>query len=110
MEKPTPNANGADPGELMNVREVHGAIMREWKLPGEGRRRVPWYLRILYIALAIWAYAYLATYSGDFNWAEYEHRASARFKRERLEHQAEVKREKEGAATKPISGATESKP
>jgi len=110
MPKPTPTPNGTDPGELMNVREVHGAIMREWNLPGERKRRVPWYLHLLYFALAIWGYAYLSVYCANFNWAEYEHRPSARWKRERLELRSEATKEKEKAEAKPVSGATGSKP
>ena len=90
-----------DPGELMNVREVHGAILREMNLPGEKMRRVPWYLHLLYVALAFWAYIYLVTYSGNFSWNEYEHRPGARVKREFLARQAEAKRTKAAAEAAP---------
>ena len=89
---PDSKSPNTDPGELMNVREVHGAILREMNLPGEKMRRVPWYLHLLYVALALWAYVYFVHYSGNFDWNEYEHRPDARAKRELLERQAEAKR------------------
>jgi hypothetical protein len=98
---PDSKSPNTDPGELMNVREVHGAILREMNLPGEKMRRVPWYLHLLYVALALWAYVYLVTYSGKFSWNEYEHRPDARAKREFLERQTEAKRVKSAAAPAP---------
>ena len=92
-----------EPGELMNVREVHGAIMREFSLPGEKKIRVPWYLRALYFALGLWAYAYLATYSGKFAWNEYEQRSGVRAKRELREHQAEAERLKAASESTPAT-------
>jgi hypothetical protein len=98
---PDSKSPNSEPGELMNVREVHGAIMREFSLPGEKKLRVPWYLRILYHALGLWAYAYLASYSGNFAWNEYEQRAGVRAKRELLERQAEAKRSKAAPESTP---------
>jgi hypothetical protein len=106
---PDPGPHHSDPGELMNVREVHGAIMREYRLPGEKKRRVPWYLHLLYFALALLAYAYLANYSGNFDWNEYEHRPGARAKREYLERQAAATRARE-SATNPAPAAPTPKP
>lgn len=95
----------SDPGELMNVREVHGAILREFDLPGEKKRRVPWYLHLLYFGLAAWGYAYLAIYSGNFNWNEYEQRPGARAQRDFLERQAEAKRANAAAESMPATPA-----
>jgi hypothetical protein len=92
-----------EPGEFFNVREVHGAIMREVSLPGEKMRLVPWYLRALYFALALWAYSYLATYSGNFAWNEYEQRPGVRAKRELLERQVEAKHQKNGSESIPAT-------
>jgi hypothetical protein len=80
------------PGETMNVREVHGAILREWKLPGEKKRRVPWYLHLLYFALALWGLLYFLTYFADFDWNEYEHRPAERIRREYREQQDAARR------------------
>jgi hypothetical protein len=102
---PDSKSPNTDPGELMNVREVHGAILREWNLPGEKKRRVPWYLHLLYFVLALWAYAYVVTYGGNFNWNEYEQRPGARAKREFLERQAEAKRAKAAAESTPATPA-----
>lgn len=107
MPNTTPQNN--DPGELMNVREVHGAILREMNLPGEKMRRVPWYLHLLYVALALRAYVYFVNYSENFDWNEYEHGPVARAKREYLERHAVAKRAQEDA-TNPASTAVATKP
>lgn len=85
---PEPTTQNNEPGAMMNVREVHGAIMRERNLPGEKKQRVPWYLHLLYVGLVLWAYVYFAVYGGKFDWGEYEHRPDARSKREFLKRQA----------------------
>lgn len=105
---PDSKPTGTDPGELMNVREVHGAILREWNLPGEKMRRVPWYLHLLYFALAMWSLVYLLNYSANFDWNEYEQRPGERAQKEFHEWQAEARRAKAAAA--PAPGVTAPKP
>lgn len=63
---------GNEPGEDLNVREVHGQIWRENAEPHELNRRIPWWLKhLIYAPLTIWAIWYLFVTSGGFHWDEY---------------------------------------
>jgi len=57
-----------NPGEEMNIREVHQAIVRELPEPSELYKKVPWYLRHFYAILAIWFVVYLAALAGTYDW------------------------------------------
>lgn len=74
MMKRDPLTPAPEPGEPMNVRQVHEVIVREWRLPGERRHLIPWWLHLLYGPLVLWAVIYLASYTSDWRWSEYEHR------------------------------------
>jgi mono/diheme cytochrome c family protein len=67
-----PNQPGSDElqphlesGEL-NVRDVHGAILREKDDPRDGYEPIPLWLVSVFMALVFWAGAYLSFYSGGF--------------------------------------------
>ncbi len=61
-----------DGDDAMNIREVHGSIMRELPDPVELYRRVPWWLRHTYIAMAIGLLFYLIVLAGDYDWNSFE--------------------------------------
>lgn len=73
-----PKADQPDPltqpdGEdSWNVREVHGTIMRELPDPIELYRRVPWWLRHTYVAMAIGLLFYLIVLAGDYDWDAFQ--------------------------------------
>lgn len=50
----------------LNVRDVHGAILREKDDPRDGYEPIPLWLVSCFMALVFWAGAYLAFYSGGF--------------------------------------------
>ena len=50
----------------LNVRDIHGAILREKDDPRDGYEPVPLWLVSGFMALVFWAGAYLAFYSGGF--------------------------------------------
>lgn len=52
--------------ENLNVREVHGAILREKDDPRDGYEPIPLWMVSLFMALVFWGGAYLAFYSGGF--------------------------------------------
>jgi mono/diheme cytochrome c family protein len=59
--------SGNEAGEDLNVREVHGQILRERDEPSEDHQRVPWWLKhLIYAPLVFWAIWYLAYASGGF--------------------------------------------
>ncbi|WP_411826059.1 c-type cytochrome [Luteolibacter sp. AS25] len=63
---------GNEPGEDMDTREVHGALIREKEEPIEAIRRAPWWLvHGIYAPLCIWGIWYLLSESGGFRWDEY---------------------------------------
>jgi hypothetical protein len=68
---PEPSSH-PNPGESMNVRAVHDAIIRELPDPIELYKNVPWYLRHLYAALLIGAILYLITLAGSFDWKTFD--------------------------------------
>ena len=53
-------------GEGLNVRDVHGAILREKDDPRDGYEPIPLWLVSVFMALVFWAGAYLSFYSGGF--------------------------------------------
>lgn len=53
-------------GEGLNVRDVHGAILREKDDPRDGYEPIPLWLVSAFMALVFWAGAYLSFYSGGF--------------------------------------------
>ena len=53
-------------GEGLNVREVHGAILREKDDPRDGYEPIPLWMVSLFMALVFWGGAYLAFNSGGF--------------------------------------------
>lgn len=67
-----PNKPGSDElqshleGEGLDVRNVHGAILREKGDPRDGYEPIPLWLVSLFMALVFWGGAYLAFYSGGF--------------------------------------------
>lgn len=67
-----PNKPGSDElqshleGEGLNVRDVHGAILREKDDPRDGYEPVPLWMVSLFMALVFWGGAYLAFNSGGF--------------------------------------------
>ena len=67
-----PNKPGSDEfqphleGEGLNVRDVHGAILREKDDPRDGYEPIPLWLVSIFMALVFWAGAYLSFYSGGF--------------------------------------------
>lgn len=64
--------SGNEPGENLNVREVHAQLLREKEEPTEMMRAAPWWLKHAIIApLLIWGLWYLLTHSGGFRWKEY---------------------------------------
>ncbi|MGJ8725481.1 MAG: c-type cytochrome [Roseibacillus sp.] len=72
------NTPGNEPGEDLNVREVHGQIWRENAEPHELNRRLPWWLKhLIYAPLTMWAIWYLLVASGGFRWDEYIEGVSA---------------------------------
>lgn len=74
MNKPDNNQNSehSNPGEEMNIREVHQAIVRELPEPKELYKKVPWYLRHFYAILAIWLVVYLAALAGTYDWKVFD--------------------------------------
>jgi mono/diheme cytochrome c family protein len=50
----------------LNVRDIHGAILREKDDPRDGYEPIPLWLVSGFMALVFWAGAYLAFYSGGF--------------------------------------------
>ena len=59
--------SGNEPGEDLNVRVVHGQILRERDEPSEDHQGVPWWLKhMIYAPLTFWAIWYLAYASGGF--------------------------------------------
>lgn len=50
----------------LNVRDVHGAILREKDDPRDGYEPIPLWLVSFFMALVFWGGAYLAFYSGGF--------------------------------------------
>ncbi|WP_411846374.1 cytochrome c [Roseibacillus persicicus] len=72
------NTPGNEPGEDLNVREVHGQIWRENAEPHELYQRIPWWLKhLIYAPLVIWGIWYLLIASGGFRWDEYIEGVSA---------------------------------
>jgi mono/diheme cytochrome c family protein len=67
-----PNKPGSDElqshleGEGLNVRDVHGAILREKDDPRDGYEPIPLWMVSLFMALVFWGGAYLAFNSGGF--------------------------------------------
>ena len=67
-----PNKPGSDElqshleGEGLNVRDVHGAILREKDDPRDGYEPIPLWLVSAFMALVFWGGAYLAFNSGGF--------------------------------------------
>jgi len=67
-----PNKPGSDEfqphleGEGLNVRDVHGAILREKDDPRDGYEPIPLWMVSVFMALVFWGGAYLAFYSGGF--------------------------------------------
>lgn len=67
-----PNKPGSDElqshleGEGLNVRDVHGAILREKDDPRDGYEPIPLWLVSFFMALVFWGGAYLAFNSGGF--------------------------------------------
>jgi len=53
-------------GEGLNVRDVHGAILREKDDPRDGYEPIPLWMVSLFMALVFWGGAYLAFNSGGF--------------------------------------------
>lgn len=63
---------GNESGEDLNIRKVHGAIIREKAEPIEMIRAAPWWLKhCIYAPLCIWGIWYLTIASGGFRWDEY---------------------------------------
>lgn len=63
---------GNEPGEDLDTRKVHGALIREKEEPIEMLRRAPWWLvHLIYAPLCIWGIWYLIVASGGFRWDEY---------------------------------------
>lgn len=63
---------GNEPGEDLNTRTVHGALIREKAEPREAIRAAPWWLKHgIYAPLCIWGIWYLIVASGGFSWSEY---------------------------------------
>jgi mono/diheme cytochrome c family protein len=50
----------------LNVRDVHGAILREKDDPRDGYEPIPLWMVSFFMALVFWGGAYLAFYSGGF--------------------------------------------
>lgn len=76
MKIPEPD----DSREEMNVRQVHGAIWREFSEPIEMWRRAPWYLKHSYVIMLIFALVYLLIQKYD--WNEYEEDPILRLRRD----------------------------
>ncbi len=53
-------------GEGLNVRDVHGAILREKDDPRDGYEPIPLWMVSVFMALVFWGGAYLSFYSGGF--------------------------------------------
>lgn len=63
---------GNEPGEDLDTRKVHGALMREKAEPYEMYNAAPWWLKhLIYFPISIWALCYLVIASGGFRWDEY---------------------------------------
>lgn len=63
---------GNEPGEDIDIRKVHGAIIREKAEPREMFRAAPWWLKhCIYAPLTMWGIWYLFVASGGFRWDEY---------------------------------------
>lgn len=64
--------SGNESGEDLDIREVHGAILREHAEPREMLRAAPWWLKHgIYAPLSIWGIWYFLIASGGFRWDEY---------------------------------------
>jgi hypothetical protein len=61
-----------DGNDALNVREIHGAIMRELPDPVELYRNIPWWLRHTYVAMAIGVIFYLLVLAGDYDWQSFD--------------------------------------
>jgi len=63
---------GNEPGEDIDIRKIHGALIREKAEPSEMFRATPWWLKhCIYAPLCIWGIWYLIIASGGFRWNEY---------------------------------------
>ncbi len=66
------NRPGSEKGEDLDVREVHGQLLREKSEPREMFHAAPsWLKHGIYAPLTIWALIYLLSASGGFKWNEY---------------------------------------
>jgi mono/diheme cytochrome c family protein len=52
--------------ESLDIQEIHRAVLREQFEPSEGQQRVPIFLFLLFIGLAMWAGWYLSEFDGNF--------------------------------------------
>jgi mono/diheme cytochrome c family protein len=59
-------------GDDLNVRDIHGAILREKDDPRDGYEPIPLWLVSGFMALVFWAGAYLAFFSGGFQSTVYD--------------------------------------
>lgn len=92
-----------DRGEDLNVRRVHGQILRELDEPREMYRRVPWWLKqLIYVPLALWGIWYLVYASGGFRWDSY----SEEFGAWRMTPEAVALRDGGGSGTPAASAAS----
>lgn len=64
-EQPDTFQTGLERDDL-DVRDVHGAILREKDDPRDGYEPIPLWMVSVFMALVFWAGAYLAFYSGGF--------------------------------------------
>ena len=63
---------GNEPGEDIDIRKIHGALLREKAEPSEMFRAAPWWLKhLIYAPLCVWGIWYLIIASGGFRWDEY---------------------------------------
>ncbi len=63
---------GKDAGEDLNVRRVHGQIMRELDEPHELNHHVPWWIKhLIYAPLIMWSVYYFFYAAGGFRWDSY---------------------------------------
>lgn len=63
---------GSEKGEDLDVREVHGQLLREKSEPSEMLRAAPgWLKHGVYAPLLIWGAFYFFNASGGFHWDEY---------------------------------------
>lgn len=91
---------GKEPGEDLNVRRVHGQILREKDEPHELHQRVPWWLKHgIYAPLTIWAIWYFLYASGGFRWDSY----SERFDDWRLDPEGLARMQETRAVAAPVA-------